>query len=271
MTAGCCGQSRAASATTCATRLQSRRWPSARPDLAPMGRSRGSVLGCPSLTLERAPAIEHARPDPAAWQSRTLPDTGYVVSHDAAGGHSVFDAGVHGYMNGGHAHADALSLTICSGAIVRCSSIPAHRPTRWTHGFATGCVGQLNHNTVTVDGRPQSTPAGPFHWRTTANGRLHASRHNAGFDWVEASHDGYSPIEHRRSIVRADGAGWLVVDEIVAASPSFRRPASPRPSRHAAGRHSAATHWHFDPGWTLKAEAPDGCARRMSKATRRGC
>ncbi len=219
-----------------------------RSDLAPWGVPEEAFWIASSMTIERAPAIEHARPDPTAWPSRTLPDTGYVVSHDAAGGHSVFDVGGHGYMNGGHAHADALSLTISL----------AHRPLLVDPGTSTYTMdsrlrdrmrGTANHNTVTVDGRPQSTPAGPFQWGTTANGRLHASRHNAGFDWAEASHDGYSPIEHRRSIVRADGAGWLVVDEIVAAFA--------KASTHDSGdRHSAATHWHFDPGWTLKADAP---------------
>jgi len=97
---------------------------------------------------------------------------------------------------------------------------------------------------VAVDGRPQSTPAGPFHWKTTASGRLHASRHSAGFDWVEAAHDGYSPIEHRRSIVRADGAGVLVVDEL--------HPGSPASS--SLGVHSAAAHWHFDPGWMVRGD-----------------
>jgi uncharacterized heparinase superfamily protein len=219
-----------------------------RSDLAPWGVPEEAFWVASSMTIERAPAIEHARPDPTAWPSRTLPDTGYVVLHDAAGGHSVFDVGGHGYMNGGHAHADALSLTISV----------AHRPLLVDPGTSTYTMdrrlrdrmrGTANHNTVTVDGRPQSKPAGPFQWGTTANGRLHASRHNAGFDWAEASHDGYSPIEHRRSIVRADGAGWLVVDEIVTALAEA--------STHDRGdRHSAATHWHFDPGWTLKADAP---------------
>jgi uncharacterized heparinase superfamily protein len=218
-----------------------------RSDLAPWGVPEEAFWVASSMTIERAPAIEHARPDPTAWPSRTLPDTGYVVLHDAAGGHSVFDVGGHGYMNGGHAHADALSLTISV----------AHRPLLVDPGTSTYTMdtrlrdrmrGTANHNTVTVDGRPQSTPAGPFRWGTTANGRLHASRHNAGFDWAEASHDGYSPIEHRRSIVRADGAGWLVVDEVVVPAEA---------STHDRGdRHSAATHWHFDPGWTLKADAP---------------
>ena len=236
-----------------------------RSDLAPWGVPEEAFWVASRMTIERAPAIDHAQPDPSAWPSRTLPDTGYVVSHDAAGGHSVFDVGGHGYMNGGHAHADALSLTISL----------AHRPLLVDPGTSTYTMdtrlrdrmrGTANHNTVTVDGRPQSTPAGPFRWGTTANGRLHASRHNAGFDWAEASHDGYSPIEHRRSIVRADSAGWLVVDEIVAA---FAKASAPKAAsaqasedlpagRHSmpAGRHSVATHWHFDPAWTLKAEAP---------------
>ena len=44
--------------------------------------------------------------------SRLFPDTGYVVMRDNGGSHAVFDVGEHGYMNGGHAHADALSLTL---------------------------------------------------------------------------------------------------------------------------------------------------------------
>ena len=69
--------------------------------------------------------------------------------------------------------------------------------------------GSFNHNTLAIDGRPQSTPAGAFHWRTSATARLIDSRHVGGFDWAEAVHDGYAPLEHRRTIVRADGAGWL--------------------------------------------------------------
>ena len=217
----------------------------ARPDLAPWGVPEEAFWVASRTTVERAPAIEHARADRTARPSRTLPDTGYVVSRDATGGHSVFDVGGHGYMNGGHAHADALSLTLAL----------AHRPLLVDPGTSTYTMdrrlrdrmrGTANHNTVTVDGRPQSTPAGPFQWGTTANGRLHASRHNAGFDWAEGSHDGYAPIEHRRSIVRAETAGWLIVDEII----------DKGAVRQVGERHSAATHWHFDPEWTLKAEAP---------------
>ena len=92
----------------------------------------------------------------------------------------------------------------------------------------------LNHNTVTLDEQPQSIPAGPFHWRTRTDARLHASRHNPSFDWAEASHDGYAPARHRRSLLRTARAGWLIVDEILGQE-----------------HHSATSHWHFDPSWML--------------------
>jgi hypothetical protein len=99
--------------------------------------------------------------------------------------------------------------------------------------------GSFNHNTLSIDGRPQSIPAGPFQWKTTADGHLGGWRHSEGFDWVEAIHDGYAPIEHRRSIIRADAAGCLVVDELCGAQND---------------PHSAATHWHFDPAWMVRSE-----------------
>ncbi len=207
-----------------------------RPDLAPWGVPEEAFWIASRAAVERAPLVEEPRPNQAVPPSRTLPETGYVVARDAAGGHAVFDVGAHGYMNGGHAHADALSLTLSV----------ANRPLLVDPGTSTYTMdprlrdrmrGSANHNTVTVDGRPQSDPAGPFNWRTSTNGRLHASRHNAGFDWAEASHNGYAAIEHRRSVIRADGAGWLVVDQIL-----------------GRDRHSAAIHWHLDPGWMVRTD-----------------
>ena len=54
------------------------------------------------------------RPRPSGaspWRSGALPGTGYYVSRSAGSDHLVIDGGPHGYQNGGHAHADALSLT----------------------------------------------------------------------------------------------------------------------------------------------------------------
>ena len=175
-------------------------------------------------------------------RSRAFPNTGYVVmrsGHD----HAVLDVGAHGFMNGGHAHADALSLTL---------SIDG-RPLLVDPGTATYTMdlrlrdrmrGSFSHNTVCVDGKPQSIPAGPFQWATATGARLHAWRHNACFDWAEGTHDGYAPVEHRRSVIRADDAGWLVVDEIL----------QPQHGGVHDALHSAASHWHLHPGWMLREE-----------------
>jgi hypothetical protein len=161
-----------------------------------------------------------------------------VVLRDRDGGHCIVDAGDHGYMNGGHAHADALSMTLQVNG----------RPLLVDPGTSTYTMdarlrdqlrSSSNHNTVTIDGRSQSLPAGPFHWKSMAHGRLVAARHNEGFDWIEAIHDGYAPIEHRRSIVRADGDGWLVVDDL---------------DGDTGGRHAATAHWHFDPDGMVRAD-----------------
>ena len=222
-----------------------------RPYLAPWGLQEETfwIAAPEALAFSTAPArecLEHrASPEPLRVRpspSRTLRDTGYIVMR-SDGDHAVFDVGVHGYMNGGHAHADALSLTL---------SIRGRR-LLVDPGTATYTVdarlrdqmrGSLNHNTVSVDGQPQSRPAGPFHWTTAANARLHACRHNAAFDWAEGAHDGYAPLEHRRSVFHADDGGWLVVDQVLSAT-----------SDTIGDTHRAATHWHFHPEWMLRAEA----------------
>ena len=73
----------------------------------------------------------------------------------------MLDAGPHGYRNGGHAHADALSLTL---------SIDG-RPLLIDPGTSTytmdsqlrdGMRSTASHNTVNVDGRSQSKPTARF-------------------------------------------------------------------------------------------------------------
>ena len=216
-----------------------------RPDLAPWGLQEETFwMAAPEAI---AFVNEQARTDGAARtlsdpRSRTYPDTGYVVMRSGRD-HAVLDVGAHGFMNGGHAHADALSLTL---------SIDG-RPLLVDPGTATYTMdphlrdrmrGSFSHNTVCLDGKPQSIPAGPFQWATAAGARLHAARHNACFDWAEGAHDGYAPVEHRRAVIRADDSGWLVVDELG----QRRRGDADDPL------HSAASHWHFHPGWMLREE-----------------
>jgi hypothetical protein len=179
----------------------------------------------------------------SAATSRLFPDTGYAVLRDEHGDHAVFDVGPHGYMNAGHAHADALSMTLTLGG----------RPLLVDPGTATYTMqahirnrfrDSASHNTLTLDGQPQARPRGPFHWHTRADATLHGYRNSPTLDWAEASHSSYGRLTHRRSVVRASSTGWLLVDEV-----------------RGAGRHMAAAHWHFDPRWTPR---PDGRGRLLA-------
>ena len=145
----------------------------------------------------------------------------------------VFDAGAHGFMNAGHAHADALAVTLSAGA---------HRllidPGTATYTMNPGLRDRLRssqlHNTVTVDGRSQSTPAGPFHWTVTAQARAERAVLARTFDLFHASTDAYAPLRHDRMVFATGAHAWIVADRLA-----------------GTGRHRASVHWHIDPEWSV--------------------
>jgi Heparinase II/III-like protein len=184
------------------------------------------------------PAVElpHCtiRIPPSAIRSDALPETGYYVSRSSASDHLVVDGGPHGCQNGGHAHADALSLAFTVRG----------RPLLVDAG--TGCYtvdrtvrdrlrSSALHNTLTLDGRSQSVPSGPFHWANAADGRVHCWRTSDGFDYFDGSHDGYRPAMHRRRVLVMHGDLLVVADFV-----------------DAAGAHTAAVHWHVHPDWDVQ-------------------
>ncbi len=167
--------------------------------------------------------------------SAALDETGYYVSRTAASDHLVIDGGPHGYQNGGHAHADALSLTF-SVAGVPLLIDPG------TGCYTTDAVlrdrfrSTALHNTLTVDDRPQSITNGPFHWSHVANGRAQRWRTNDAFDYFDGTHDGYQPLAHRRTVLALHDDLLIVLDVV-----------------DGPGTHTAAAHWHIDPRWTTHA------------------
>jgi hypothetical protein len=181
------------------------------------------------------PILEQSRAMPVtdAIGSAALPDTGYYISRSPAGDHLVVDAGAHGYENGGHAHADALSLTLSVRGVPLLidpgtGSYTTDPQTRDTFRSS------LLHNTVVVDGQSQSVPAGPFHWSRTAHAKAHVWRTNPGFDYLEASHDGYAPLEQRRHVLSLHGDLLIVADLV-----------------DGGGSHDVQAHWHLDPRWSV--------------------
>ena len=179
-------------------------------------------------------SLESPCPDKTPQGSTGLADIGYYVSRSARGDHLVIDGGAHGYRNGGHAHADALAMTLTVRGL----------PLLIDAG--TGCYtidpGTRNrlrstelHNTLVVDNRPQSIPEGPFGWSRWAEGRVHRWITSPPFDYFEGSHDGYAPLEHRRHVLVVPGDLVVVADLI----------------RGGAGTHVASAHWHIDRRWIV--------------------
>jgi len=183
------------------------------------------------------------RPDRAAWPSTALAASGYYVSRTPQGDHLTFDAGRLGFLNGGHAHADALAMVLTV----------AGRPLLVDAGTATYTMdppvrdrfrSTAMHNTVVVNGRSQSEPRGPFHWRTRTDARVTAWRAGEGFDYAEGQHHGYAPISHARAILAVHGVGWFVIDHVFG-----DHHAAPGPVRVEA-------FWHLSPEWTAHPESP---------------
>lgn len=180
----------------------------------------------------RAAAAADVRSAPS-WPSRMLPDSGYFVSR-SGGEHAIFDAGAHGFLNGGHAHADALALiTTLDGDPLLID------PGTGTYTMDADLRDRLRsgrlHNTVLVDGRDHATVRGPFHWSATTDASVLAIRVGEGCDIAQGTHDGYAQLRHARTVFAIHGVGWLVVDQIL-----------------GSGRHRAESFWHLNPSWTLR-------------------
>lgn len=198
------------------------------------------MLGRPELAVGPAPEEAYWRcgvaaaqlPSAAtntAWHSAALPASGYYVMRTRAGDHLVFDAGPHGYLNGGHAHADALSIVLTVGG----------RPLLIDPGTATYTMNPVvrdrfrsteMHNTLVLDGRSQSQPAGPFDWRATAAAKAPIWSAAPGCEYAEGTHDGYVARHHTRGVLAIHGVGWWILDHVL-----------------GAGAADMALHWHLHP------------------------
>ena len=181
--------------------------------------------------LGRPPEVALSASQPACWPSRFLRDTGYLVSRSADGGHLVFDAGPHGFLNGGHAHSDALSVILSV----------AGEPLLIDPGTASYTIAPAlrdlfrssrMHNTLTIDGRSHAEPRGPFHWDSRADARFLVARTTPDGDYAVGTHDAYGRGRHLRAVLTLPDTGWLIVDRIVSHSTA-----------------DAETWWHLHPAW----------------------
>lgn len=190
---------------------------------------------------------------PSSRPSAALPDSGYYISRTPEGDHLVFDAGKHGYLNGGHAHADALSIVLTVRGLpllVDSGTATYTMDSAMRNQFRSTAM----HNTVVVDGRSQSQPRGAFHWHTQSDARASMWHVAPAFDYMEGRHAGYEPIVHVRSVASAHGFGWVIVE-------------------HLLGSNDAAADalWHIDPTWRPTARDHYLELRSPSATARLGC
>lgn len=143
-----------------------------------------------------------------------FPDGGYVVARDTFRSDVlVFDCGPLGLGKmAAHGHADALSFTyslngepvlIDSGTYLYMGAGEERAYFRGTRA----------HSTVRIDDRDQSEMLGPFQWGKRASTTLHDATEQQTFVRACASHDGYDPIIHSRTLTM-DQKILSIVDDI---------------------------------------------------------
>jgi uncharacterized heparinase superfamily protein len=154
------------------------------------------------------------------------PDAGYAIQRSGWGSRDsqvIFDCGGLGMLNGGHGHADALSLVVNVGAteiLTDPGTCVYNGSPEWRNFFRSTRA----HNTVVVDDSDQSIPDGTFKWRRRAQCRVVQHLSNEAFDYVEEEHDGFRDaqcnIMHRRRILQVRPGLWVVSDDLQSAQPS---------------------------------------------------
>lgn len=161
--------------------------------------------------------------------------------------YAMMDCGPHGSLSYGHAHADALSIEfaalgktwIVDPGTFTYTSNPELRD--WFRSTKA-------HSTVTVDGKSQSVTAGPFSWKHIANTSLDDFINGDGFDYLEASHDGYrrlvDPVKHTRTVINPKASARFGP---AASLPSYL---IVRDTFAASGLHQYAIRYHLAPGCT---------------------
>ncbi len=153
------------------------------------------------------------------------------------GSQLIFDCGGHGSESGGHAHADALSISVSAGGtplLVDPGTAVYNCAPEWRQFFRSTAA----HNTVVVDGLDQSQQDDTFKWKSIAKTRVNRQFTIAGVEYIDAEHDGYSrlkqPVTHRRKVLFTRPNYWIVMDEL-----------------RGRGEHTFDFHYHFAAGAKL--------------------
>jgi len=168
-------------------------------------------------------ALRPAPPGPAP--SRLFPHGGYAVMRSGCERDAhclIFDAGPVGCpMNGGHGHADLLSIQCAVFGLpylVDAGTYCYTSDPQWRDFFRSTDA----HSTAIIDGMGQAIPAGPFHWQSRPRARLRRWLSTERLDFADAEHEGYrrlaDPVTHRRRVLFVKPRYWVVVDDLEGAA-----------------------------------------------------
>ena len=185
----------------------------------------GALLLCDGAPRARSAA----RP-----RSCRFDDAGQVVLRGARL-HAVFDAGPFGFGTlAAHAHCDALAVAVAFDD----QPLLVERGTYRYNGDREArdrYRSTAAHNTVQLGAREQGDAVGPFLWsRKPVASIEHCALDGNALDVVRASHDGFAPARHLRTLVRV-GDSLAVVDEV----------------RGAQAGEPVVARWHLAPGIEL--------------------
>jgi hypothetical protein len=184
----------------------------------------------------------------AAPRSQRFADAGQVVLRGARL-HAMFDAGPFGFGTlAAHAHCDALAVTVAFDD----RPLLVERGTYRYNGDREArdrYRSTAAHNTVQLGTQEQGDAAGPFLWSRKPVAEIERCELGVhALDVVRASHDGFAPARHLRTLIRV-GDSLAVVDEI----------------RGAAAKQPVVARWHLAPGVALVA-IHDGFATVRERA-----
>lgn len=174
------------------------------------------LLGCEGL--RKFKSMVATEPAALLWK---FCDGGYFIARSGWGSDAdqiIIQCGPHGFLNGAHAHADALSFVLSiNGRPVFVDSgtynYIADREERNRYRSSPA------HNCLTVNGRSSSDPGGPFSWNTSTGGRLVEWKAENGEALFRGTHDGFRGlgVEYER-MIRFDARGVVDIKETITSS-----------------------------------------------------
>ena len=178
------------------------------------------------MGLDGVRALDETQPAaPGSAASRVFPSGGYAVMRNnwEPDAHQVIvDVGPLGCpVSSGHGHADFLSVQ-CSifgePVLVDAGTYGYTAEPEWRDFFRSSAA----HSSITIDGRSQAKPMGPFGWKRQPRGRLREWHSTPEFDFLDADHDGYlrlpDPVLHRRRVIFVKPGFWIIVDDLSGAA-----------------------------------------------------